>query len=182
MSGEPASPSPTRRPFPPLDLLRELSSALRNGRISTGEAAALRRLDPAHPDRRHIMPLMRLLAGLEVEDRPETWQRLTLIANAIALARGRHDTRPELAAGRRLHAIGLSETRLMALLSADFATLTDLLPRIARRVGASNEALDWRPLVLLAWYSSRDEVKADEQRRHIAAEWLRAAASERHAA
>ena len=97
----------------------------------------------------------------------------------VALARGLHDGQRD--AGRALHALGFSEQRLMALLSADLATLTDLLPRIARRAAAAGEALDWRPLALLAWYAGNDdprlEEKADEQRRRIASGWIRAAAA-----
>ena len=176
MPDDPEAPTPVaRRPFPPLDLLHRLVHGLRQGRIPTGEAAALRRLVPADPDRRHILPLMRLLADVEVEDRPDAWRRLALIANAVALARGLHD--PQCDTGRALHALGLSEQRLMALLAADFATLTDLLPRIARRAAAVSEAMDWRPLALLAWYADRDEARADEQRRRIAGGWIRAAAT-----
>lgn len=168
------SQRPTRAPFPPLDLLHGLADALRQGRIGTGEAAALRRLDPLDPDRRHILPLMRLLAATEIENTPGTWPRLALIANAVALARGLHD--PKMEAGRGLHALNLSEQRLMALLAADFAALADLLPRIARRAAAAGVAMDWRPLALLAWFADRDEARADAERRKIASAWLRAAA------
>lgn len=168
------SPRSTRAPFPPLDLMHGLADALHQGRIGTGEAAALRRLDPLDPDRRHILPLMRLLAAVDVEDTPGTWRRLALIANVVAVARGLHD--PKVEAGRGLHALNLSEQRLMALLAADFATLADLLPRIARRAKADGVAMDWRPLALLAWFADRDEARADVERRKIASAWLRAEA------
>ena len=168
------SQRPTRAPFPPLDLLHGLADALRQGRIGTGEAAALRRLDPLDPDRRHILPLMRLLAATEIDDTPGTWRRLALIANAVALARGLHD--PQMEAGRGLHSMNFSEQRLMALLAADFATLADLLPRIARRAAAAGVAMDWRPLALLAWFVDRDDARADAERRKIASAGLRAAA------
>ena len=166
------------KPFPPLALLAALTQALRRETLSTGEAAALRRLDPAGPDRRHILPLARLMVEAGIEDLPPAGQRharLALIANAVALARGAHD--PQRPTGAALHALRLSEQRLMALLAADLANLTDLLPRIARRAAAAGEAMDWRPLVLLAWFADHDEARADEQRRRIAGAWLRAAAS-----
>jgi hypothetical protein len=176
----PSQPRETAdKPFPPLALLAALTQALRRATLTTGEAAALRRLDPARPDRRHILPLMRLLVEAGIEDLPPAdgrHDRLALIANAIALARGAHD--PRRPAGEALHALGLSEQRLMALLAADFATLTDLLPRIARRAAAAREAMDWQPLVLLAWFAEHDEARADEQRRRIASRWLRAAAQQ----
>jgi len=165
------SPRPTN---PPLRLLHALARGLKDGTITTGDAAALRRLDSAQPDRRHLLPLVRLLAGTQIDDQPDTWQRLALITNCVALARGLHDeNRP---AGTALHALGVSEQRLMALLAADFATLTDLLPRLARRAGAAAERMDWRPLARLAWTVDRDEAEADRQRRHIASAYLRAAA------
>lgn len=174
MPNDPSQEQTHRPPNPPLRLLYALVRGLQDGTVTTGDAAALRRLDPAQPDRRHVLPLMRLLAGAQIDDRPDSWQRLALIANSVALARGLHDeNRPT---GAALHALGVSEQRLMALLAADFATLTDLLPRLARRAVAASERMDWRPLARLAWTADRDEDEADRQRRRIASAYLRAAA------
>lgn len=178
MPNDPSQEQTPRPPNPPLRLLYALVRGLQDGTVTTGDAAALRRLDPAQPDRRHVLPLMRLLAGTQIDDRPDSWQRLALIANCVALARGLHDeNRPS---GAALYALGVSEQRLMALLAADFATLTDLLPRLARRAAAAAERMDWRPLARLAWTVERPtkeaEEEADRQRRHIASAYLRAAA------
>jgi CRISPR type I-E-associated protein CasB/Cse2 len=183
MPSDPAAPAAKVSDHPPIRLLEALVRALSQNRIGTGDAAALRRLDPTRPDRRHIVPLIRLLAEAGIDDRADgddTWQRLALIANTVALARGMHA--PGTATGQALHAMALSEARLMALLSADFATLCDLLPRIARRAAAAGQPMDFRPLAWLVWHADRNEERADRDRRAIAASFLRAAAPERSAA
>jgi hypothetical protein len=180
-----AAPRPVPVPVPvpvPIRLLNALAPRLRDGRLTTGEASALRRLDPAGPDRRHLVPLIRVLAEAGIDGSPgsDAWPRLVLIANTIALARGLHEAGE--ATGAALYAIGVSEQRLMALVSADFASLCDLLPRIARRASAAGQAMDFRPLAQLTWTADRHEEAADDQRRRIASAWLRAAAREKSAA
>lgn len=171
-------PSSAEKPrlHPTLALLREVNRDPAKGGLSIGEAAALRRIDPTRPDARHLLPLARLLAraGLELMPGAPEWDRAAVIVNAMALARGHHARQPSTGAG--LHAIGLSEERLMALLTAEFEELRDLLPRIARRAAASAQPMDWAPLARLAWHAGRDPARADRQRQRIAGDYTRAAA------
>jgi hypothetical protein len=184
MPSDTTAPAAKASDHPPIRLLETLVRALSQNRLGTGDEAALRRLDPARPDRRHIVPLIRLLAEAGIDDQTgqggDAWQRLALIANSVALARGMHV--PGIATGAALHAMALSEARLMALLSADFATLCDLLPRIARRAAAASQPMDFRPLAWLAWHADRNEEHADRERRKIADSFVRAAAPEKSAA
>ena len=167
---------PIEKPLsPPFRLLRTFLLLQQTGRLSSADLALLRRLDPARPDRRHIQPLLRLLVESDLGDVPPTdarYQRLALMAHLLAVVRGHHaEGRP---AGEGLFAMGISQQRLVALLAADFPSLLDLLPRIARRAAASGTPLDWRPLLILAWTADRDEAEADNQRARIAASFLRA--------
>lgn len=164
--------APQASPSPPLRLVSLISRRLRDGSLCPGEAAALRRLDPLAPDQRHLPALFRLLAEIEAPLSDDDVARLALIAHALALARGLHD--PNLAPGRGLAGIALSEARLAALLAADFASLADLLPRLARRLAAQSCAIDWRPLASLAWTAGRYEDQAETIRRRLAADFVRA--------
>lgn len=158
---------------PPLRLVALLSRRLRDGTLGPGEAAALRRLDPSAPDRRHLPVLYRLLAEIEAPSANEDVARLTLIAHALALARGLHN--PDVRPGRGMAELGVSEARFAALLAADFAGLTDVLPRLARRLAAQSCAIDWRPLARLVWTADRFEDEAETIRRRLAADFVRVA-------
>lgn len=158
---------------PPLRLVALLSRGLRDGTLGPGEAAALRRLDPFAPDRRHLPVLYRLLAEIEAPSGNEDVARLTLIAHVLALARGLHD--PGVSPGRAMAELGVSEARFAALLAADFAGLADVLPRLARRLAAQSRAIDWRPLARLVWTADRFEDEAETVRRRLAADFVRVA-------
>jgi CRISPR type I-E-associated protein CasB/Cse2 len=109
--------------------------------------------------------------GISVSD-ADGLKRWAAIVNALALRRGGHD--PSRSCGAALAAIRFGEERLSTLLAADPDTLIDLLPRIARRLAAANESMDWRPLARLVLDVGRNEARADDTRSRIAREYVRA--------
>lgn len=160
-------------------LVSRLAFQITNGRLTTGEFAALRRIDPSEPEPRHLAPMIRVLADIDVEPGPAAWRRLAIVANMVALSRGAHQSARPF--GEGLHKIGFSEGRLVALLASDFDGLADLAPRIARRLGVVGYPCDLRQFADLIWYAGRDEEKADEARRRIAISYYRAQAKEKAA-
>ena len=156
-------------------LVARLARRLSDPGFPTGDHAALRRLSPDGPDLRHSIALYRLMedAGISVSD-PDSVRRWATIINALALCRGAHD--PGQRAGAALYAANFSEARLATLLGADWDTLIDLLPRVARRLNAANVRMDWSTLATLVLVIGRDEARADEVRSRIARDFVRAEA------
>ena len=154
-------------------LVDRLARRLADRTFPTGEHAALRRLRTDGPDLRHTVALYRLmeLAGIRAFD-PDGVRRWAAIINALALCRGAHH--PDRRAGAALYAANFSEARLAALLAADRDTLIDLLPRVARRLDAAGETMDWGPLATLLLMIGRDDARADEIRSRIARDYVRA--------
>jgi CRISPR type I-E-associated protein CasB/Cse2 len=154
-------------------LLARLSLSLRDQRLGTGEEASLRRLDARHPDPRHAIALYRLLTeqGISMPNSDDMTERWSAIANAMALCRGAH--RRDRPCGEVLYQMGLSEARLAMLLAADRETLIDLLPRLARRLVAAQQAMDWWPLAHLMLTVGRDPEEADKTRSRIARDYVR---------
>jgi hypothetical protein len=142
---------------------------------ATGDLAALRRLDPEHP---HALALHRLLARTVEEylvgdtDMMCRWARCAQI-----MAMKPDDLRAE-GLGQALAAIGFSEARLSALLTAHDATLRDLVTRTARRIALSEEQLPYRSLCRLVLLDGRHEEKAETLRIEIASRYQRALAAD----
>lgn len=139
--------------------LKALAERLRDGkRTSMGQLAALRRMDPAAPGKAATV-LYALLDELDLNlERADLVRRWALVLHALALARGNHH--PDIPLGKALHAIAFSEARLAQLLTADLDSLTDLLPRIARRLASQSQPADWRPLLNLVLLSDTPELDA----------------------
>lgn len=138
------------------------------GRIGMGEHAALRRMDPLSPGASAIIAY-RLLAAQDVPlDDEELMRRWCLMVHVLALARGAHDPRAKI--GEMLWKLGLTEARINQLLAADFPTLIQLAPRLARRLHASSavKALDFMPLAGLILNADRDAAAAHRARLTIA--------------
>ena len=154
-------------------LVARIAERLGDPEFPTGDHAALRRLRPDGLQLRHAVALYRLMEDLSVSA-PNTDQvrRWATIVNALALCRGAHD--PDRFCGFALHAVGFRVERLAALLAADRDTLMDLLPRVARRLAAAGERMDWRPLARLVLDVGRNEARADDTRSRIAREYVRA--------
>ena len=154
-------------------LVARLARRLRDPEFPTGDHAALRRLSPDGPELRHCVALYRLMEEVGIsESDPDRLRRWAAIVNALALCRGAHD--PNRPCGAALAAMRFGEERLATLLAADRNTLIDLLPRIARRLNASNEPMDWRPLVRLVLDVGHNEARANDIRSRIAREYVRA--------
>ena len=126
-------------------LVTRLARRLGDPEFPTGDHAALRRLSTDRPELRHAVALYRLMedVGISASDTDQIRSWATII-NALALCQGAHD--PDRFCGAALHAASFSEERLAALLAADRDTLIDLLPRVARRLSATGERMDWSSL------------------------------------
>lgn len=147
--------------------LSRMAALLAGSALSTGESAALRRMDPKTPAAASVA-LYTLLerAGVDVRPASPELPRWALVTHCIALVRGAH--RPHAPLGAALNAAGVSESRLKQLLEAESDVLFDLLPRLARRFAAQGLAADWSALVDLALAADLDENRADEARLRIA--------------
>ncbi len=154
-------------------VLARLSAVLRGQHLGTGTEAALRRLDARRPDPRHTIALHRLFAeyGISPADNDLT-VRWAAIVNALALCRGAH--RQDRRCGEALYEMGFKEERLAMLLAANCNVLIDLLPRLARRLFAAGQAMDWWPLAHLILTVDRELDEADRMRSQIARDYVRA--------
>lgn len=141
-----------------------------------GAFAKLRRFHPIDDPRASMFETERLLLRGGIEAQGETRMRWALALHCLALAQGRHAAGPDHPkTGKVLHELGLSEARLKQLLEADAGSLFDLMPQLARRIGAAGKTLDWRPLVeLLMHAGTASEDRADSARRRIVQAYLQA--------
>jgi CRISPR type I-E-associated protein CasB/Cse2 len=154
-------------------LVARIARRLGDPEFPTGDHAALRRLSTDGPELRHAVALYRLMEefGISASDADQV-RRWAAIVNALALCRGAHD--PLQPCGAALAAMRFSEERLAALLAADRDALIDLVPRVARRLAATGERMDWRLLARLLLEVGRNDARADEIRSRIAREYVRA--------
>ncbi|MCF4129602.1 type I-E CRISPR-associated protein Cse2/CasB [Methylobacterium sp. SyP6R] len=159
--------------------------------LPTGTRATLRRLDPAAPGR-GVDAVIPLLIAAGVNRRAfasdEGFRRWALICHLVATLAGtaarevhapvrehgadgqmtgpRHRERE---AGRRIHAAGVSETRLMRLTTARGPALVAQIARIGRFLAAAGAIpLDLTPLAHLILSEGLDETRADEARLALA--------------
>jgi len=149
-----------------------------NGRgLSMGDHAALRRMDPLAPGRAARV-VYGLLAELDVPlDHTESVQRWTVLIHALALAHGGHEKTTSI--GTALVSINFGEARLEQLLSADFAVLADIVPRLARRLHAQSQRMDFSQIVYLLLTIDRDSHTAEKARQDIAKSFVIAAHHEK---
>lgn len=176
MSNEPMPTADAARPRDPLASLAAQLQQLQ--RTDRGSLARLRRFHPASDESAALFETERLLqrAGLDVQG--PTRARWALVLHCLALAQGRHAAAARnRQTGEVLAALGLGESRLKQLLEADADTLADLMPRLARRIGAAGEALDWWPLAeMLLYTGTNEEGRADRARRRLVEGYLRSPA------
>ena len=153
-------------------------------RASTGDQAALSRLDPAQIRPHQMAALVRALtaAGLSPEQWPAKaasalWQRWALIAHGIALAG--HDGRGRL--GAQMARAGVAESRITRLLTARGEAFTALLPRLLRLMASKGVAPNWHELGALILTESDASPQAQEDahqlRLRIAGAYFSAAAA-----
>lgn len=151
-----------------IGLKHRMDSANRPGQ--TGIDAAIRRMDPANPGAAATPALRELAeAGLDLDGlHPEHLSAWLLIIHTLALARWRHEPRVKI--GQCLAAMRLGDNRLKQLLSADFETLQQLLPRVARRFASFTEVpgMDFMPLARLALAASARSEDLEPARLEIA--------------
>ncbi len=164
------------RRLPQRSAVASIAAHLSGDRLSTGDKAALRRMDVRHPGR-EILALTRVLASAGVkpltQDENTRWR---LIVHCLALVEGRHS---KAKTGAELFKAGYSEARLNALLSADFDVYCDLLSVLARRLRAAQISLDWTPLAQIALFAGRNENEADVARVRIARDFATATYNEK---
>lgn len=114
-------------------------------RASTGERAALARLQPDALQPHQLAALARALlaAGLAPEQwHADTWPRWALIAHGMALAG--HDGKQKL--GKQLANAGVSESRVTKLLTSRGEAFIQLVPRVLRLMASKGIAPNWREL------------------------------------
>lgn len=165
--------SPTTSMRPPLNTptlaqtIGQLASLIAADHFSTGERAALKRLDPAGPP---SLPFYRFAFRYLPEN--WEWQQLawmTLIAGIALMCPNPHN--PKRPLGLVLAEAGYSEKRLERLLAAEGETLHTLLLRAVRFLAAKGEAVNWMDFARLLLATDPD--KREEARLHIARDFYR---------
>lgn len=153
-------------------VLASLAKALApGGWISIGHHAALRRMNPLAPGAA-AMTVYRVLEEQEVPlQDPALMQRWSLLIHALALARGAHETKIPI--GKALWEMGYTEQRINQLLVAGSDMLSQLIPRLARRLQSSGGRMDFTPLMRLVLTAERHEERAENARLEIARSYAR---------
>ena len=181
MSESAHASAPAEPPDRPRDELASLAGQFRHA--ATGVQARLRRVNPCRDGRGAVFETELLLHGARLQPRDdEDRRRWALVLHCLALADGRHDSRAAGEPGAVLQRLSFKEGRLRQLLEADFDVLVDLMPRVARRLGAAGATVNWWPLAeLLLHTGTGDPVRrnrADAARRRLVEHYLQAAPRE----
>lgn len=145
------------------------------GRFTTGDVAALRRMDPRRIDaaafwKIEAIFLDDLLPG-EAEARARQETRWAAIITGLALLGPLHRRGARL--GDALRAAGFSEVRFVRLLRADPEALLDELPSLARQLAAKGTPVDWADAARLLHIDDRDGERAERHRRALARDYYR---------
>ena len=155
--------------------LAKIASRLANDGFPTSDHAALRRMDPQAPSSHAEIAAERLLASAGAEPTgEEDRKRWVLIIHCLALTRGQHSL--DAFTGQVLAELQYSEERINRLLASDFEVIANMLPRLARLLGAKGVAVDWLPLARIARWTGRAESHADQSRNRVARQYARATA------
>jgi CRISPR system Cascade subunit CasB len=140
------------------------------GALSTGDVAALRRMDPRRLDAAFFK-----LAGLALESelssqpskREDRESRWAAVVVGLAHLGDLHDPRARL--GKALVTADLSELRFARLLQADGDRLIDELPSVARFLSAKGVAANWADAARLVLSAGRRDEEA--VRRNLARDY-----------
>lgn len=151
-----------------------LAALLSSDATSVGTVTALRRFDPVDRPGDAAFEVCALLdkVGIDAPPGTQAYTSWSLVLHCLALTRGAHVRAIDV--GRGLVDAHISETRVRQLLESDRPMLFDLLPRIARRLAASSQPIDWVPLARLALCVGIDETAAQQARLDIAHRFQRA--------
>ena len=143
---------------------------------SAGTTTALRRFDPIDRPGDAAIEVCGLLgrAGIDAPPGTPAYDSWSLVLHCLALTRGNHQRAVDV--GTALVNANVSEARIRQLLESDRPMLFDLLPRIARRLAASSQPMDWGPLTRLALSADINETEAQRARLEIAYRFQRAMA------
>ncbi len=159
------------------ELVHRLAAALAQdvGRLTSGDVAALRRMDPRRIDAAGFWKLEALfLEGVlkgEAYARARQETRWAAVMTGLAVLGPLHRRGARL--GDALRAAGLSEVRFVRLLRADEETLLDELPSLARQLAAKGTAVDWADAARLLLVDDRDSERAERHRRALARDYYR---------
>lgn len=165
---------PTEQPArAPRDPIGSIALQLSSPHTPMGLLATLRRFDPMKQGRQSLFETTQVLMQADIHP-GELHDRWALVVHCLALVRGAHNGHSN--PGAAMAAMHFSETRLRQLVQADAALLFDLMPRLARRLAAHGQAVNWWPLALMVLHTGRDEPRADKARSDVIAGYLGATA------
>lgn len=154
------------------DVFGRLVATLNYGRVSVGDLASLRRMDPRKPPAAFYklegMVLDPILPPRQeyLHDLETRWAAIVL---GLVLLGQRHDFSRRF--GLALAEANWSEVRFTRLIRADVAQLVDELPALARFFAAKNVRVDWSIAARLILPST--EESAESVRRSIARDFYR---------
>ena len=154
--------------------IARLAALMSGGALSVGAVTALRRFDPVDRPGDAAFEVCSLLdkVGIKAAPGSQAYEGWSVVLHCLALTRGNHSRGVDVGTG--LVGASISETRARQLLESDRPMLFDLLPRIARRLAASSQPIDWVPLARLALSVDADEAAAQRTRLDIAHRFQRA--------
>lgn len=137
-------------------------------RVSSGDLAELRRLDPERPPGAAFWKLA-LSYRLVDLDQPldDHERRLTIVLRAMATLAGFHD--PTVPLGAALAGAGFSELRFNRLLRADAARLPSAVRRMADFLASKGARADHRQIAWLVL--TQDADRAEQLRRRVARDY-----------
>jgi CRISPR system Cascade subunit CasB len=152
-------------------LVSLIAALLRNGgAITTGDVAALRRMDPRHPEAAFFKIEGLVLDGQlpgNAEERAGLETRWAAITAGLAHLGTLHQPGQRL--GNVLADAQYSELRFARLLRADADRLADELPTLARFLAAKGTPVDWTGAAHLIL--SADGTNEEPIRRHLARDY-----------
>jgi len=127
----------------------------KEGALSTGEMADLRRISPDQP---FTPALWRILLMLDLDNPPgwisrETWERRwATLFMGMAHCAGLHNF--DIPLGRALAEAGWSDLRFVQLMRATDETLETHLRRVAQFLAGKNQGANWTDVARLLFYQS----------------------------
>ena len=152
-------------------VVSSIAALLRGGGVITaGDVAALRRMDPRHPDAAFFkvegLVLDPHLPG-DADARADLETRWAAVICGLAHLGALHERGPRL--GDVLANAQYSELRFARLVRADADRLVDELPALARFLAAKSTPVDWTSATQLIL--SADGANEESVRRHLARDY-----------